>query len=71
MLFLYTISLLIFFFVANAFALDLKPISNPAELFGTHTTPKREASFTGDLDLRDFESFFWGAPGMLARFQII
>jgi hypothetical protein len=27
-------------------------------------TFKRDTSFTGNLDLQDFETFFWAAPGL-------
>lgn len=70
MLFLYTFTLLISSLVTNVIALDLKPIPNPAELNGAHTTFKRDASFTGNLDLQDFETFFWAAPGLFFGFRL-
>lgn len=64
MLFQYLISLLLALLVGNASAVKLAPISNLEDLTGPLTNSKRESSFTGDLDLQDFETFFWGAPGM-------
>lgn len=63
MLFQLTISLLFTFLIGNVFAIDLQPISDPSVLTSVSSTSKRAASFTGDLDLQDFESFFWGAAG--------
>ncbi|KAF2006759.1 hypothetical protein P154DRAFT_600887 [Amniculicola lignicola CBS 123094] len=62
MLALYVISLFCLF-LNNAFALELMPILDPSELSGgVKPDFKRAASFTGDLDLQNFETFFWGAP---------
>lgn len=66
MLYQYVVTFLISLLVSNAFALDLVPIDNPLSAIPAqhaHKSSKREASFTGDLDLQDFETFFWGAPG--------
>jgi hypothetical protein len=52
----------LFFF--STLALDLVPISHPEQLHNAPPVSKRAESFTGELDLQDFESFYWGAPGM-------
>lgn len=51
------ISFIFSFLVSNVIALDLKPITNLDDLTHPHT-PKRETSFTGELDLQDLESFY-------------
>jgi hypothetical protein len=49
--------------VSNVAGLELSPITDPAGFSNPPTSSKRDVSFTGDLDLQDFESFYWGAPG--------
>jgi hypothetical protein len=51
-------------FFLSTFALDLIPISHPEQLNNAPPVSKRAESFTGELDLQDFESFYWGAPCM-------
>ena len=47
--------------ISNVIALTLAPITNPADITGDENSVKREASFIGELDLRDFETFLWGS----------
>jgi hypothetical protein len=51
-------------FFLSTLALDLVPISHPEQLSNAPSVSKRAENFTGELDLQDFESFYWGAPGM-------
>ena len=48
-------------FISHVFALNLTPITNAADMTGEDISLKREASFNGELDLRDFETFLWGS----------
>ncbi|KAF2273388.1 uncharacterized protein EI97DRAFT_155832 [Westerdykella ornata] len=59
---------LIFFaslFLLHVFAVDLVPIQDPIKPDEILKSVKRDPSlpsFTGNLDLQDVETFFWGAP---------
>lgn len=48
----------------NSFALELAPISHPDHIHNAASLARRDTSFTGELDLQDFETFYWGAPGI-------
>lgn len=50
-------------FLCAASALELSPIGHPDYVHDAAAILKRQESFTGDLDLQDFETFYWGAPG--------
>jgi hypothetical protein len=50
-------------FLYAASALELIPIGHPDYVHDAAAILKREESFTGELDLQDFETFYWGAPG--------
>ncbi|KAF2735733.1 hypothetical protein EJ04DRAFT_575886 [Polyplosphaeria fusca] len=64
MLFCNTIGIILLFLVSHALSVKLSPLPSLDLTADAHAqaASKREANFTGDLDLRDFESFFWGAP---------
>ncbi|KAF2637411.1 hypothetical protein P280DRAFT_521094 [Massarina eburnea CBS 473.64] len=49
-------------FASNVATLKLTPISDPSQWTGETNSKRELANFAGNLDLQDFESFFWGAP---------
>ncbi|KAF2033017.1 hypothetical protein EK21DRAFT_86738 [Setomelanomma holmii] len=56
---------LLLLFVTSATALGLIPISHPDYIHNAAAIPRRQESLTGELDLQDFKTFYWGAPGDL------
>lgn len=56
---------LLFLFLTPVIALELIPISHPDYVHDAAAISRRQESFTGELDLQDFETFYWGAPGEL------
>jgi hypothetical protein len=67
MLFQLIATLFIPLLISNVFAIDLVPIHDPSDPDGSLRRLRREASFTGELDLQDLEHFFWGIPCEMNR----